>query len=89
MLVFNCIPFFISVFIQGDDAQDITEVMSDPDFIQNVLRNLPGVDPSSEAIQKVMVTLAQQDSEDSKNRADQDEPMDEEDVDKNKKKDKK
>ena len=49
--------------------------MSDPDFIKNVLSTLPGVDPSSEAIQKVMVSLAQQDSDESK---DQDEPMDEE-----------
>ncbi|CAH3124152.1 unnamed protein product [Porites lobata] len=73
---------------QGDGTQDITEVMSDTDFIQNVLKNLPGVDPSSEAIQKVMVSLAQQDSEDAKGRDDQDEPMGEEDTDKDKKKDK-
>ncbi|KAJ7333520.1 26S proteasome non-ATPase regulatory subunit 4 [Desmophyllum pertusum] len=70
---------------QGDDTQDITGVMSDPDFIKNVLSTLPGVDPSSEAIQKVMVTLAQQDSDEGK---DQDEPMDE-DSSKDKKKDKK
>ena len=62
--------------------------MSDPDFIKNVLSTLPGVDPSSEAIQKVMVTLAQQDSEDGKEK-DQDEPMDEEDSSKDKDKDKK
>lgn len=49
--------------------------MSDPDFIKNVLSTLPGVDPSSEAIQKVIVSLAQPDSEENK---DQDEPMDEE-----------
>jgi len=60
---------------QGDEPQDITGVMSDPDFIKNVLSTLPGVDPSSEAIQKVIVSLAQPDSEESK---DQDEPMDEE-----------
>lgn len=78
----------MGVYIQGDGTQDITEVMSDTDFIQNVLKNLPGVDPSSEAIQKVMVSLAQQDSEDAKGRDDQDEPMGEEDTDKDKKKDK-
>ena len=88
-----CDIFFISfsffcVYIQGDGTQDITEVMSDTDFIQNVLKNLPGVDPSSEAIQKVMVSLAQQDSDDGKGRGDQDEPMGEEDTDKDKKKDK-
>ena len=71
--------------MQGDDAQDITGVMSDPDFIKNVLSTLPGVDPSSEAIQKVMVSLAQQDNDEGK---DQDEPMDEE-SEKDKKKDKK
>ena len=79
---------FVCVYIQGDGTQDITEVMSDTDFIQNVLKNLPGVDPSSEAIQKVMVSLAQQDSDDGKGRGDQDEPMGEEDTDKDKKKDK-
>jgi len=73
---------------QGDDSQDITGVMSDPDFIKNVLSTLPGVDPSSEAIQKVMVSLAQQDTADGKEK-DQDEPMDEEDSSKEKKKDKK
>ena len=59
--------------------------MSDPDFIKNVLSTLPGVDPSSEAIQKVMVSLAQQESDESK---DQDEPMDDESS-KDKEKDKK
>lgn len=59
---------------QGDDTQDIIGVMSDPDFIKNVLSTLPGVDPSSEAIQKVIGTLAQQDTDESK---DQEEPMDE------------
>ena len=72
--------------MQGDDAQDITGVMSDPDFIKNVLSTLPGVDPSSEAIQKVMVSLAQQDSDEGK---DQDEPMEEEESSKDKKKDNK
>lgn len=73
---------------QGDDTQDLTGVMSDPDFIKNVLSTLPGVDPSSEAIQKVMVTLAQQDCEDGKDK-DKDEPMDEEGTSNDKEKDKK
>lgn len=68
--------WFVSTFVlwQGDDTQDITGVMSDPDFIKNVLSTLPGVDPSSEAIQKVIGTLAQQDTDETK---DQEEPMDE------------
>ncbi|XP_068709653.1 26S proteasome non-ATPase regulatory subunit 4-like [Montipora foliosa] len=73
---------------QGDDAQDITGVMSDPDFIKNVLSTLPGVDPSSEAIQKVMVTLAQQDTEDGKDQ-DGDEPMGDQDSSDDKKKEEK
>ena len=86
--VVTFVLFLFCVYIQGDGTQDITEVMSDTDFIQNVLKNLPGVDPSSEAIQKVMVSLAQQDSDDGKSKDDQDEPMGEEDTDKDKKKDK-
>lgn len=33
--------------------------MSDPAFLQSVLQNLPGVDPSSEAIRNVLDTLPQ------------------------------
>ncbi|KXJ14573.1 26S proteasome non-ATPase regulatory subunit 4 [Exaiptasia diaphana] len=47
---------------QADDKnQDFSEVMADPDFLQRVLSTLPGVDPSSDAIQNVMVNLTQQD----------------------------
>lgn len=35
--------------------------MADPDFLQRVLSTLPGVDPSSAAIQNVMGTLTQSD----------------------------
>jgi len=31
-----------------------TEVMNDPDFLQSVLQNLPGVDPQSEAVRDAM-----------------------------------
>jgi len=34
--------------------EDYSEVMSDPAFLQNVLENLPGVDPGSEAIRSAM-----------------------------------
>ncbi|XP_015771377.1 PREDICTED: 26S proteasome non-ATPase regulatory subunit 4-like [Acropora digitifera] len=73
---------------QGDDTEDITGVMADPDFIKNVLSTLPGVDPSSEAIQKVMVTLAQQDDEDGKDQ-DGDEQMRDESTRENNAKEKK
>ena len=62
--------------LQADDGQDFSGVMADPDFLKKVLSTLPGVDPSSEAIEKVMESLAKQDSEDSKQK-DEDEPMDE------------
>ena len=38
--------------------------MADPDFLQKVLSTLPGVDPSSEAIQSVMGSLANPEKDD-------------------------
>ena len=35
--------------------------MSDPSFLQSVLETLPGVDPSSEAIQNVVGSLTRND----------------------------
>lgn len=40
---------------QGDE--DYSEVMNDQEFLQQVLENLPGVDPNSEAIRNAMSTL--------------------------------
>nr|BAF75714.1 antisecretory factor-like protein [Pinctada fucata] len=37
--------------------EDYSDVMNDPDFLQSVLENLPGVDPQSEAIQNAMSSL--------------------------------
>lgn len=34
--------------------------MQDPEFLQSVLENLPGVDPNNEAIRNVMGSLASQ-----------------------------
>lgn len=36
--------------------------MNDPEFLQNVLENLPGVDPQSETIQNAMSSIMQKDS---------------------------
>jgi len=36
--------------------------MNDPEFLQNVLQNLPGVDPESDAIKDAMGQLMKQDS---------------------------
>ncbi|XP_072032220.1 26S proteasome non-ATPase regulatory subunit 4-like [Amphiura filiformis] len=48
------------------EGEDFSEVMSDPAFLQSVLQNLPGVDPSSEAIRNVLDTLPQQTEEQKK-----------------------
>ncbi|XP_070540131.1 26S proteasome non-ATPase regulatory subunit 4-like [Ptychodera flava] len=53
---------------QPDPDDDYSEVMSDPAFLQSVLENLPGVDPSSEAIKNAMGTLTQQPKSDDKDK---------------------
>uniref|UniRef100_A0A8C2IEB1 26S proteasome non-ATPase regulatory subunit 4 n=1 Tax=Cyprinus carpio TaxID=7962 RepID=A0A8C2IEB1_CYPCA len=40
--------------------EDDYDVMQDPDFLQSVLENLPGVDPNNEAIRNAMGSLASQ-----------------------------
>jgi len=42
---------------------DYDEVMNDPAFLQSVLETLPGVDPSSDAVQSAVVALRNQDKE--------------------------
>ena len=39
----------------GED--DYTKTMNDPEFLQSVLRSLPGVDPNSDAIRSVIDNL--------------------------------
>ncbi|XP_013381757.1 26S proteasome non-ATPase regulatory subunit 4 isoform X2 [Lingula anatina] len=39
------------------EDEDYSEVMNDPEFLQNVLENLPGVDPQSEAIRSAVGSL--------------------------------
>uniref|UniRef100_A0A3B3U0W8 26S proteasome non-ATPase regulatory subunit 4 n=2 Tax=Poecilia TaxID=8080 RepID=A0A3B3U0W8_9TELE len=43
-------------FLEEDDY----DVMQDPEFLQSVLENLPGVDPNNEAIRNAMGSLASQ-----------------------------
>lgn len=45
------------------DDLDYSEVMNDPDFLQGVLGQLPGVDPNSEAIRNAVQQLTQQQAE--------------------------
>lgn len=47
----------VSVVEQDEDDYD---VMQDPEFLQSVLENLPGVDPNNEAIRNAMGSLASQ-----------------------------
>ncbi|XP_049937789.1 26S proteasome non-ATPase regulatory subunit 4 [Schistocerca serialis cubense] len=56
--------------VEGDD--DYSEVMNDPEFLQSVLENLPGVDPQSEAIRKAVGSLKDKKESDKKDRKDDD-----------------
>lgn len=44
--------------------------MNDPEFLQSVLENLPGVDPQSEAIRSAMGALSQQQDKSKKDKDD-------------------
>ncbi|NXF74748.1 PSMD4 ATPase, partial [Sclerurus mexicanus] len=52
--------------------EDDYDVMQDPEFLQSVLENLPGVDPNNEAIRNAMGSLASQAPKDAKDRRDED-----------------
>lgn len=47
----------LCLYVQDEEDYD---VMQDEEFIQSVLENLPGVDPSNEAIRNAMGSLASQ-----------------------------
>ncbi|KAG8195003.1 hypothetical protein JTE90_008175 [Oedothorax gibbosus] len=40
-----------------EDEEDLREVMDDPEFLQSVLSNLPGVDPQSEIVRNAVENL--------------------------------
>lgn len=44
-------------FIRQDSADDYSDALNDPDFIEGVLQNLPGVDTQSEEIRSAMSQL--------------------------------
>uniref|UniRef100_A0A674P4X4 26S proteasome non-ATPase regulatory subunit 4 n=1 Tax=Takifugu rubripes TaxID=31033 RepID=A0A674P4X4_TAKRU len=46
--------------IASEQEEDDYDVMQDPEFLQSVLENLPGVDPNNEAIRNAMGSLASQ-----------------------------
>ncbi|XP_055075655.2 26S proteasome non-ATPase regulatory subunit 4a [Misgurnus anguillicaudatus] len=49
-----------SVDTAESKEEDDYDVMQDPEFLQSVLENLPGVDPNNEAIRNAMGSLASQ-----------------------------
>lgn len=42
---------------QEESPMEVDEVISDPEFLQSVLENLPGVDPQSETIRDAVGSL--------------------------------
>lgn len=42
---------------QAEQPMEVDEVISDPEFLQSVLENLPGVDPQSETIRDAVGSL--------------------------------
>jgi 26S proteasome regulatory subunit N10 len=55
----------------GGASEDYTEVMNDPEFLQSVLENLPGVDPQSDAVRQAVDTLSKEKKKSSKDDKDQ------------------
>jgi len=49
-----------------DKGEDYSEVMNDPEFLQSVLQNLPGVDPDSQAVRDAMGAMKDEKKEDKK-----------------------
>ncbi|KAK3601358.1 hypothetical protein CHS0354_037674 [Potamilus streckersoni] len=49
---------------EEEEEEDYSEVMNDPEFLQSVLENLPGVDPKSEAIQSAVSSLTKKEDKD-------------------------
>ncbi|XP_034410049.1 26S proteasome non-ATPase regulatory subunit 4-like isoform X2 [Cyclopterus lumpus] len=56
---------------KAKDEEDY-DVMQDPEFLQSVLENLPGVDPNNEAIRNAMGSLASQTGSKPDNKKDED-----------------
>lgn len=55
----NVSQFTVSSIVIEQEEDDY-DVMQDPEFLQSVLENLPGVDPNNEAIRNAMGSLASQ-----------------------------
>lgn len=55
-----CVYIQNKIFSYCQQEEDDYDVMQDPEFLQSVLENLPGVDPNNEAIRNAMGSLASQ-----------------------------
>ena len=51
---------------QEDD--DIAKAMNDPEFLQQVISSLPGVDPNSEAVRSVFESMKDDKNKDAKSK---------------------
>uniref|UniRef100_A0A8C7I118 26S proteasome non-ATPase regulatory subunit 4 n=1 Tax=Oncorhynchus kisutch TaxID=8019 RepID=A0A8C7I118_ONCKI len=54
------VPLLMMCLVVLPQEEDDYDVMQDPEFLQSVLQNLPGVDPNNEAIRNAMGSLASQ-----------------------------
>ncbi|XP_054720249.1 26S proteasome non-ATPase regulatory subunit 4-like [Uloborus diversus] len=52
-----------------EEEEDLRDVMDDPEFLQSVLRNLPGVDPQSEVVRNAVQNLESSKDKDSKEKS--------------------
>uniref|UniRef100_A0A8C8C5C1 26S proteasome non-ATPase regulatory subunit 4 n=1 Tax=Oncorhynchus tshawytscha TaxID=74940 RepID=A0A8C8C5C1_ONCTS len=55
----QCLLLMMCLVVLPQEEDDY-DVMQDPEFLQSVLQNLPGVDPNNEAIRNAMGSLASQ-----------------------------
>lgn len=55
---------------QEEQSMDVDEVITDPEFLQSVLENLPGVDPQSETIRDAVGSLSKDKKSSSKDKSD-------------------
>lgn len=50
------------------EVEDYAEVINDPEFLQSVLENLPGVDPQDEAVRQAVDSINKDKEKDKKSK---------------------
>ena len=72
-LTYFCLELSKAEAMETEDAEmENDEEITDPAFLQNVLENLPGVDPKSDAVQSSIASI-QQDKDKKKDKEDKQE----------------